>query len=271
MSPQQKPSDPLTTLARLALGSVLVANEDFERRLREWDERAYEARQEQIREHAENARRFGQYAQRDSAPLIPSDPLVAVRHVALGALVDTRRRLQGDGRPWVQIPKPVEDATAAVVHALEQSELLAPARQQFDAYVERGEEQVRYWEALGRREEQYSRLMTRTAVVTTVESTVTEVTRNPQVVELVQAQSVGILTEVLEEFRERVVALDILLRRFFGRLVGRAPVAVEDMAMPPDYVRENLRKLEMVRKASDHNRVIRRVDRDAGVSEEEAG
>lgn len=248
---------------------MLVANEDMERRLREWDERAREARQAEIREHAEHARQFGYHAVRDPAPAA-DDPLVTMRYVALGVLVDTRRRLLANGRPLVRMPKPIEDATATVVHALEQSELLAPARQQFDAYVERGEEQVRYWQALGRREEQYSRLMTRTAVVATVESTVAEVTENPQVVQLVQAQSVGILTEVLEEFRERVVALDILLRRFFGRFVGRAPKAVEDMAMPPDYVRENLRKLEMFRKASEHGGVIRQLDREAGVSDEGA-
>jgi uncharacterized RDD family membrane protein YckC len=77
-------------------------------------------------------------------------------------------------------------------------------------------------------EEVRSRALAEVSINNLVEESVTEITANPQVKMIVQeviaSQSTSLAAEIIDEFRERLVSLDILM---MGKL-GRRPVAAPD-------------------------------------------
>jgi hypothetical protein len=113
----------------------------------------------------------------------------------------------------------------------------APVHRSYKDWVERGEREVERWISLGKEEEKHSRLLAEIAFDKTVDTYIEYLTNNPEVKELVQSQSTGLATEVIEEVRERTVSADTFLEGLARSLLRREPRS--HLPVPPANVRLN--------------------------------
>lgn len=112
---------------------------------------------------------------------------------------------------------------------------MRPVRKGFENLEGRGESRINRWIRMGYEEEARSRIMAQTALNQVAEETMDEIVDNQRVQvfiqEFVEAQSLGIVDEAIEEIRERTVSLDIFGERIFRRLFRREPR--ERLPAPP--------------------------------------
>jgi hypothetical protein len=113
------------------------------------------------------------------------------------------------------------------------SRLFAPLRNRVDKLAKRGEEEVNRWIEVGRKEEKRSRDLANKALTEQVDNSIQYLTSNPEVQELVQSQSVGLIGEIVEETRERTVSADYFLEAW-ARTLLRRPMRSELPEPPPD-------------------------------------
>lgn len=153
------------------------------------------------------------------------DTVTAARHTALGALAEARASAGRGGRSLNQATDALGRAIDRATRPVRRSRPLRPLRRRFHEWQARGEATVGRWQARGRREEARSRAMAEASLGSFVQRSVSDLTESEQVQvlvqQVVQSQSAGLLEEILEEIRERMVSIDVLL----GRRFGRAPVA----------------------------------------------
>lgn len=148
---------------------------------------------------------------------IPPTPTDAARHVTIGMLIDGRNNAGRIGRFLYDTADVVGQEIDRISRPIRRSRPLRPLRRQFHRYQQRGEQQVARWSAMGRQEETRSRAIAETSLGSFVQQSVSDLTESEQVQVLVQqvveSQSTGLIGEFLEEVRERMVSLDILLSR----------------------------------------------------------
>ena len=153
-------------------------------------------------------------------------PGLAARHVALGRMIDAR---SGGGRTF----RLLNNITSAAVTTMElvfspitNSRVFRPLAKGFDRAVERGEYQVNYWKHIGRSEDIHSRRIAESALTIVADDSMDEIIENERIQEFVQemmaAQSLGIIDEVIEEIRERGFSSDVFFEKPFRRLFRRA-------------------------------------------------
>jgi hypothetical protein len=109
----------------------------------------------------------------------------------------------------------------------------APFERAFQSIVDKGQTTVNGWVERGRREEPISRELALNTVETIIEEFITLLSENPELAELVQQQSVGLVGEVVGEVRSRTVSADVLAETLVRRLLRR-PTRTELPAPPPD-------------------------------------
>jgi len=155
------------------------------------------------------------------------DALTAARHTTLGALAEARASIRHGGRGLDEATDALGRALDQATRPLRRSRPLRPLRRRFHEWQARGEATVRRWQARGRREETRSRVMAEASLDSFVQRSVRDLTQSEQVQVLVQQvvqnQSAGLVEEILEEIRERMVSLDVLLGRRLRRAVVGAP------------------------------------------------
>jgi hypothetical protein len=108
-----------------------------------------------------------------------------------------------------------------------------PFERAFQSIVDKGQTTVNGWVERGRREEPISRELALNTVETIIEEFITLLSENPELAELVQQQSVGLVGEVVGEVRSRTVSADVLAETLVRRLLRR-PTRTELPAPPPD-------------------------------------
>ncbi len=203
------------TLSELALGGALLVGETVSTRLPAVDETAAPPRT------LDTVLR--PVAEWDSE----ATPLATARRVAVGALSDARSGA-GRGRRFVHdMTDTLGLAFERLTRPIRRHGLLRPVRRQFHRYEERGQQQMARWESIGRLEEERSRAVAEASFGGLVQRSVSDLTGSEQVQVLIQQvverQSTGMLEEIVEEFRERMVSLDILLDRRTRRATPAAP------------------------------------------------
>lgn len=233
-------NDPLRSLTRLAIGSAMLGMDGLMHQLRLWE-------QETNRELTDN-----QQSQPGTIIDVPGEsaPKVDVtgdtlRYALIGLLFETQNQVQHRVKEVERSTRQVEALLTPALEALEQNEMLAPVRQEFDRLVERGESEVARLVALGRAEEDHSRRLLNNAMAISADTTISQVVENPRVEELVQRQSVGLANELVEEVRERGVSIDSYLEKWARLLLGRkARDEVPEPAVPVELPRAHLHSHE---------------------------
>ncbi len=155
-------------------------------------------------------------------------PFATLRYGAIGLLSGTLDAAeQGTGR-FSTLTNRIARTTGKVIRPVWNSFFFRPFHEPMKRVEKAGEEKVNEWVTRGRIEEVHSRALAEVGINNFVEGSVTEITENAQVQMIVQqviaSQSTGLLSEILVQFRQRFVNLDLL---FMDKL-RRAQVAAPD-------------------------------------------
>jgi hypothetical protein len=161
-----------------------------------------------------------------------------LRYALIGWLFERQRTLLAAGRR----PSRLERLARSFTASLDRTPL-APIRTRlnarFDELSARGEARVAAtlgrWIDLGRAEDSRSRRLAELAFSASFDESIAYLTTNPEIQQLVQSQSTGLATELVEEVRERTVSADLFLEGLLRTLLRRPPRAT--LPEPPDAVR----------------------------------
>lgn len=147
----------------------------------------------------------------------PPTPVDAARRVTIGMLIDGRSYAGRTGRFLYDTADAIVREADRISRPVRRSLPLRPARRVFHRWQQRGEQQVARWSAMGRQEETRSRAVAEASLSSFVQRSVSDLTESEQVQILVQqvveSQSTGMIGAFLEEVRERMISLDMLLSR----------------------------------------------------------
>lgn len=209
----------LRGLARLSLGTAVMAVEAATDWLRQLDQEPVQARPKP----------------RDAeSVLIPAEEWETTlghemgqppRYLLVGMTLAARSRL---GQAVTNLRRGADtlgSAFEAVTGPLRTSRVLSPARGGFEDLVERGQSRVTRWREMGRAEEARGRVLAQNALDQLIDDTADAVTGDPRFEALIQKviaeQSMGLAAEAIEEVRERTITGDILVERPVRALLRR--------------------------------------------------
>lgn len=128
--------------------------------------------------------------------------------------------------------------------------VVGPFDRAFGRLVQRGQRQVNAWVELGRTNEPSARLIARQTYLEIVDDFINHLSKNQQLADLVQEQSVGLANEVVEEVRERTVSADSLAESIVRRLLKRPPR--EALPPPPEELRQAVAEIKRVPRHDDY-------------------
>jgi hypothetical protein len=211
----------LRGLARLSLGTAVVAVEAATDWLRQLDQESIQVPPEQ----------------RDAdSVLIPAEEWETTlghemaqppRHLLVGMTLATQARLGRIATSLRGGADALGSAFEAVSSPLRTSRVLSPARGGFEDLVERGQSRVTRWREMGRAEEARGRVLAQNALDQLIDDSAEAVTGDPRFEALIQKvlaeQSMGMAAEAIDEVRERTITGDILVERPVRALLRRPP------------------------------------------------
>lgn len=202
------------TLSELAIGGVLIVGDNVAARL-------------EVVEPPEIPMRTMETVLRPEAEWAQPDALVTARHTTLGMLAAARARTGRGGRLLNEATDALGQTLERASRPLRRSALLRPVRRRFHRYQTRGETIVAGWTEAGRREEARSRVVAEVSLSNLMQRSVADLTHHEDVQvlvqQVVQSQSTGLIEEILEEIRERMVSLDMTLARRLRRNPPETP------------------------------------------------
>ncbi len=194
-------------LVRLLVGSALLSADELQRRLRAW----------------ETALRAA-----PSAPAAePASEADVLRYALIGLLFEAHDRARKGANELLDGLLSAGGGALARLGPLLDSPLLrpltAPLLAQADEWLERSAERTAQLARLGQREEQHSRLLAERVYAEALDDFISYLAENPELMALVQSQSVSLATEVQNRFRQTTVDLDASAESVIRRLLRRPP------------------------------------------------
>jgi hypothetical protein len=170
-----------------------------------------------------------------SSEQIETSPIALARFITIGAIFDAQERLE---RGVSQLGRAGYAANRLAIRAsspLRWIPGVRPLGRCIDRLAARGEQEVARLINLGRQEEQVSKEFAEQVIIDTVGEYIQYLADHPAVEELVEEQSTGLATEVVEEVRERAVSLDTFLEGMARAMLRRTPRS--GLPLPPAPVR----------------------------------
>lgn len=163
----------------------------------------------------------------------------AARYMIVGASLSAAEGLRRQAFKLVEASDLFWRATGSAVAPLTSSRLTGPIVGPFDRafarLVDRGQKRVNDWVELGRANEPAARVLAREAYLEIVDDFIGHLSQNDELAGLVQAQSVGLASEFVDEVRERTVSADTLAESVVRRILKRPP---RTPLPPPDMIRQ---------------------------------
>lgn len=204
-TPEAADFDALQSILRLVVGGALEGSDEAVRRLK-----AQEAR---IR------------ASGAAVPTAQRDETDAdrARYAAIGLLFEGQRALRVGLNVWERSAALAINAAARATKPVTSSRLARPWQQRYDQLADRGAGIVDRWIQTGRIEEPRSRAMMLGVAEQAIGDTIDELAELEGVQQIVQQQSVGMATMMVDEARERTATADNLIERIAHRLLRRPP------------------------------------------------
>ena len=206
-------------LTRVTLGSALLAIDTVSERLDRLDEAEVE---ESLRQRSLDEVLVPMSDWQERFGVSADQPL---RHLMLGMMVDARSKAGSTARFLKGAGDSLASAINFLLRPVRTRRVFRPVRQGFAKAVDRGDSQVKRWRAMGRAEESHSRALAQTALADAAEETMDELVSNDRVEifiqEFIEAQTMGIVDEIIEEIRERAVSSDSFFEQPVRRLFRR--------------------------------------------------
>lgn len=202
------PFDAGRAIMRLMVGATLEGGDALIARLREWEREAFLGAQ-----------------QAATAPT--ADDRDRLRYAAIGALFLLRERIERDALRWLREGERRAESALERADRLSDWPLLRQIKRPIKSRIIRWREQLRedfeYWVRVGQLEERFSRGISRRAFDTLVDEVITVLADNPELQALVQQQSIGLATEVVDSVREVTVTADSIVEDIVRRILRRPP------------------------------------------------
>jgi hypothetical protein len=198
--------DALHSLIRLLLGGALEGSDELVRRLTVWE--AYLRRE-----------------QGDGQTL--SSKNNSLRYALIGLVFEGEEcARRGWSLAW-RAQKHLAKTVVRTTHPLIHNRLTTPLQRRIGQHVnraaERGQAEIVHLIERGQREEPFSREMARLALAEFSAEIISQLAQNEEVQDLVQQQSVGLVSEVVGQVRTRTVTADSLVERLARGLARRSP------------------------------------------------
>ena len=226
-SPQEPTPPRRPTLSELALGGALIVSDNVAARL-------------EIVPPAEPPPPTPESVLRPVAEWDVADPLTTARHTTIGLLTEARASAGRGSRRLDATSDALGRALDQATRRVRRSRPLRPLRARFHRYQARGEAIVKGWTETGRREEARSRAVAEASLGGLMQRSVSDLTQNEGVQvlvqQVVQSQSTGLLEEIIEEIRERLVSLDVLLARRTRQWADTPPFRADYLRQRPTLV-----------------------------------
>ncbi|MCA9979947.1 MAG: hypothetical protein KDD89_03925 [Anaerolineales bacterium] len=233
-APSQPEFDPAEALTRVLIGLTVEGQRELIKRLQAWEEIAHSAN--------------------DPLAIQASDVAASqLRYALIGYLLETQAQARHSASKLLELIDVSSRLALTTINLmlvtvrpasnrLLTSRYVQPrydsATNRFDYLVARGERELRRWTARGQLEDMPSRAMGRHAVLDSIDEFIDYLSKNDQIAQLVQEQSVGLAGEVVTEVREYSVSADNALESIVRRLLRRAPRPTI-MDIDPNNVIEN--------------------------------
>lgn len=233
----QENKDPLKRIIRLAVGIALVGQDALRRQLPVWEAEAAS----NLAESGETGRQQAEI----TAPSSYGDSLQTEDHLAIpwfpieweyrlvGLAFESPKYVQAGLNRLLAAPKAVWRATAPLRFPLDALGITGIVQNAGEDFLERIRADLEHLEEVGKAEVDLSRAVGQVAIKESLNSFLARLSENPEVQDLVQSQTSGITTEIVEEFRERAVSADTVIDGLFRRLLRREPGLPGKMEIKP--------------------------------------
>jgi hypothetical protein len=255
-----KPPSILRSLTRLVVGGLLTGTGGVASRLQTWEEKVmppqrttpYDQPSDKPHEFSSEPPSYDEFNTNleiapSSNPSQQESTDILLRYAAIGLIFETQDRIGRSLRTAGRFIRMTNRVTSPFIRPLIVSRLLSPARNQFGLLVQRGEQEVQKWIAIGREEDPHSRDLADVALYDTVDFWIDYFAESPEVVDLVTSQSISFAEEVVEEVRERTVSADNFLESLVRTVFRRTPRT--ELPPPPlEVQREALRASKQARR-----------------------
>jgi uncharacterized RDD family membrane protein YckC len=154
-------------------------------------------------------------------------PFADLRYGTIGFISGLMDNAQGGAGRLAAFSDSAAQAASRIISPVWNSFLFAPFHGPAMRAEQTGTAKVNEWIQRGRVEEIRSRALAEVSINNLVEESVTEITGNTQVQTIIQeviaSQSTSMAVEIIEEARERLVSLDLLVMGKLGRDLDPAP------------------------------------------------
>ncbi len=215
----------LHSLTRLTIGGVLIVMDELANRLPEWDAESEAEAEEPV------ASPGGKPGEVSGSPL--QDGLV-------GFTFEVQEMIQANFNRLNRMTRWAANRSDKIISPFTRSWVGRRIARRIDALAERGQREVDRWIDIGRYESAQSKAALQTAVKQGLETTVSELSVNPEIQQLIQSQSASLAGEVVDEIRERSISADNyfeafardLLKRPFRKALPEPPREVKEQAKP---------------------------------------
>ncbi len=158
------------------------------------------------------------------------------RFAALGLMFDAQERIARSSFLLNRAIKVTGRLADLVFAPISNGGWFIPLNDRLKKLVERGEIEVNRWIDIGRSEEVHSRYLALRVQDDVVNSWITYLTANEEIVDLVETQSASLATEVVEELRERTVSADTFLEGVARSVFRRPPRSA--LPEPPPEIKQ---------------------------------
>jgi hypothetical protein len=197
------------SLTRLTIGGLIIAIEELNHRIPEWEK---------------SAKKYESIERGVSSSSLETHPdYTIVRDGAIGFFFEVQDRLGLSLRRLDWITRRISDRTSPMLEPITQGRVSSRVSSRLDKLANLGQTKLDHWIERGRLERANSRSLLLAALDDTVEQAVDEMSTRPEVLELVQGQSVTMAGEIVEEIRERSISTDNLLDTISRRILRRSP------------------------------------------------
>ncbi|MCA9873855.1 MAG: hypothetical protein KC441_09375, partial [Anaerolineales bacterium] len=182
------PFDALHSLTRLLVGGALEGSAELTQRLEMWETF--------LREEMD-----------ETQPTLEGQNDL-LRYALVGLVFEGEDKVRGAMSKLWRVQKRLAQTAVHTTRPVTQSRLLHPLQRRLDQAAERGQAEIVRWIQRGQMEEPISRELARLAFGETVDEFIEHLAENNEVQELVQQQSMGLASEVVDQVRQRTFTAD---------------------------------------------------------------
>ena len=217
--PGNRESDNLRSLTRLIVGGVFIGIDELSSRLSRWEG-------ETTRRAVAASKKSSQGSSSVPPPFqeeTKESDSQTIRYALVGLAFEAQDAIKESAKAISKAEKSIVRRTDPIIKPITSSRLFSPARKRFNHLVDRGQQEVNRWVSIGRQEDSHSKALTQVAISESVDDVIDVIAVNPEIQQLITAQTTGLVEEILEEIRERTISTDIFLEGVVRSILRRKP------------------------------------------------